>query len=145
MGFQQVNSSKFSINVGRLLREYSDEVAVACKVCTEETASNMVDELKTYNVGKHTKRKWKKFPRAWTYTLKQHADGRVEGTVHLKKPYYRIGHLLEFGHAVENGGRTPIAEGKKTSVEGDDFIRPIAEKYEKQYEQKMKEMIGVVV
>lgn len=76
---------------------------------------------------------------------KQHADGRVEGTVHLKKPYYRIGHLLEFGHAVENGGRTPIAEGKKTTVEGDDFIRPIAEKYEKQYEQKMKEMIGVVV
>lgn len=142
MAFRQTNSARFAIDVGRLLNEYSQEVAVACRVCTEETASDMVDELKQFNKGKHD---WKKFPKAWTYTIQQLSWGEVRGIVHLKKPMYRIGHLLEFGHAVRTGGRAPIKEGKQTSVDGFNFIEPIADKYERIYVEKMEDMIGVVV
>lgn len=135
----QVKASEFSFAVGKLLNEYSKEVAEASAECTEQTASEMVDELKTKNKGKHT---WKKFPRYWTYRLDSKSTGEVTATVHLKKPMYRIGHLLEFGHAVRNGGRTPIKSGKKTFVEGYGFIEPVATKYEGVYEQKMKDMIG---
>lgn len=145
MPWVKVKGGEFAFAVGQALREYSDDVAKACYVCAEETASDIVDELKTYNVGKHTGHTWKKFPRAWTYTMKQMSWGEVRGTVHLKKPMYRIGHLLEFGHAVRNGGRTPIKAGKKTDVKGDQFIEPIAVKYEEIYSKKMEDIIGAVV
>ena len=130
MAFKQTNSARFAIDVGRLLNEYSSDVAVACKVCVEETASDMVDELKQFNKGKHD---WKKFPKAWTYTIQQLSWGEVRGTVHLKKPMYRIGHLLEFEHASRNGGR----------VKGYHFIEPIANECNEEFEQKLIEMIGM--
>lgn len=132
------SGGEFSMVVGQALREYSDDVAEACKICTDETLRDCVEELKTVKassfVGKYT-RPWKKFPKAWTYTLKQMSWGEVRGTVHLKKPMYRIGHLLEKDHASRSGGR----------VRGSHFIEPIAEKYEKKYEERMKKMIGVIV
>lgn len=142
MPWAKVKGGEFAFAVGQMLREYSDDVAKACAVCAEETASDIVDELKTVSSG-HTGRTWKKFPRAWTYTMKQMSWGEVRGTVHLKKPMYRIGHLLEFGHAVAGGGR--IAPDKKTSVQGDHFIEPIAVKYEEIYTKKMEDIIGAVV
>lgn len=124
--------------VGQELDQWSQDVAKACYVCTDETLQDMVDELKTIKSssfsGKYT-RPWKKFPRAWTYEIKQKSWGSVKGTVHLKKPMYRIGHLLEKEHASRNGGRT---------VSGSHFIEKTAQKYEKVYEEKMIDMIGVV-
>ena len=96
----------------------------------------MVKALKKVKSGKGKySRPWKKFPRAWTKEIKQLSWGAVRGTVHLKKPMYRIGHLLEFPHATRGGGR----------FEGNDFIRPIAERYEEMYVKKMMDMLGKVV
>ena len=134
MGFTQVNSSRFSIAVGQLLDQYSEDARLACRIATEETTDEMVKELKAVKSG-HTGKPWKKFPRAWTKEIKQLSWGAVRGTVHLKKPMYRIGHLLEFDHAARNGGR----------VAGDNFIAPIAERYEAKYVEKMKDMLGKVV
>jgi len=123
-----VNSSKFSIAVHDYLDEYSSDVSKAVYVCADEATSNAVDKLKT--AGDFNGRK---FRRAWTRTLKQMSWGAVEATVHLKKPYYRIGHLLEFEHASRNGGR----------VRGYHFIEPIANETEEEFEKKLIEMIGV--
>lgn len=124
----KASSSTFSIVVGDILREYSEDVSKAVYVCADETTSNAVDKLK--GAGDFNGRK---FRRAWTRTLKQKSYGAVEATVHLKKPMYRIGHLLEFEHASRNGGR----------VMGYHFIEPIAKESEQEFEKKLIEMIGV--
>ena len=127
----QVSSEKFAFAVAELLDEYSEEVTKVCHECTEETAEKMVKELKTKRSGK---KPWKKFPRGWTKTIETKAWGSIEATVHLKKPHYRIGHLLEFGHAKRNGGR----------VQGFNFIAPVATEYENKYVEEMEKKIGAI-
>lgn len=123
-----VNSSKFSITVSKFLDEYSDDVSKAVYVCADEATGNARDKLR--NAGDF---KGKKFRKAWTRTIRQKSFGAVDATVHLKKPYYRIGHLLEFEHASRNGGR----------VKGYHFIEPIANECNEEFEQKLIEMIGL--
>ncbi|MBR3124099.1 MAG: HK97 gp10 family phage protein [Mogibacterium sp.] len=123
-----VNSSKFSITVSKFLDEYSDDVSKAVYVCADEATANARDKLR--NAGDF---KGKKFRKAWTRTIRQKSFGAVDATVHLKKPYYRIGHLLEFEHASRNGGR----------VRGYHFIEPIANECNEEFEQKLIEMIGL--
>lgn len=134
----KTNTSGFRVAVGQELDKYSQEVAVACKACVDETMDSMVDELKGVRssrfAGKYT-RPWKKFPRAWTSKSKQVTSGRVEGVVYLKAPKYRIGHLLENEHKSRDGGVT----------QGSHFIEKIADKWEKLYQERMMEMIGKVV
>ena len=123
-----VNSSKFSIAVHDYLDEYSDDVAKAVYVCADDATRNARDKLKSAGDFKGTKSRT-----AWTRTIKQKSFGAVEAAVHLKKPYYRIGHLLEFEHASRNGGR----------VKGYHFIEPIANECNEEFEQKLIEMIGM--
>lgn len=124
--------------VGQELDKYSQDVAKACEVCVQETGDDMVKELKKVKSssfsGDYT-RGWKKFPRAWTFTFRSGNVGAVQGTVHLKKPMYRIGHLLEFEHKQRDGGKT----------QGSHFIEPISKEFAKRYEEKMIELIGKVV
>lgn len=128
MSTLKANSSNFSIVVGDVLSEYSADVSKAVYVVADEVSSNAVDKLKT--AGDFN---GKKFRRAWTRKIVQKSFGATEATVHLKKPMYRIGHLLEFEHASRNGGR----------VKGYHFIEPIAEEAAEEFEKKLVEMIGV--
>ena len=131
----EVTADKFAFAMEELLEEYSDEVTKVCHECTEDTAEKMVKELKKVKSGKGKySRPWKKFPMAWTKTIETKAWGSIEATVHLKKPHYRIGHLLEFGHANRDGGRT----------EGNNFIAPIATTYEEKYVEEMERKIGEI-
>lgn len=123
-----VNSSNFSIAVSKFLDEYSDDVSKAVYVCADEATSNARDKLRNAGDFKGTK-----FRKAWTRTIRQKSFGAVEAAVHLKKPFYRIGHLLEFEHASRNGGR----------VRGYHFIEPIANECNEEFEQKLIEMIGL--
>lgn len=126
------------MTVGHELDKYSQDVAKACEVCVMETGDEMVKELQKVKSssfsGKYT-RPWKKFPRAWTFTFRSGTVGTVQGTVHLKKPMYRIGHLLENEHKARDGGTTL----------GSHFIERISEEYAKRYEKKMIELIGKIV
>lgn len=131
----KATSSNFTIVVGEALRDLEQDVSKAMYVAADEATSNAVDKLRaTYasNGGRYSK-PWKKFPKAWTRTLIQKSWGAVDAKVHLKKPMYRIGHLLEFEHASRNGGR----------VGGANFIKPIAEETAEEFERKLIDMIGV--
>lgn len=131
----KATSSNFSIIVGEALREYSADVSKAVYVAADESTSNAVDKLRaTYaSNGGPYHRQWRKFPKAWTRTLIQKSWGAIEAKVHLKKPMYRIGHLLEFEHASRNGGR----------VGGANFIEPVARETAEEFEKKVMDMIGV--
>ena len=136
----KVDASKLAITVGDYLKTYDADVAKAFYTCTEETAEKTVDELKSASAAYG----WKKYPKAWTYDLKQIMRGRTEAIVHLKKPMYRIGHLLEFGHITREAGRTPPKPGKKTFVDARPHAEDVANRMAEEYEQKLKDMIGDV-
>ena len=125
-----VNSSKFAIAVNDYLDEYSSDVSTAVYVCADEATTNARDKLRTAGDFKGTK-----FRRAWAQKISQKSWGAVEATVYLKKPMYRIGHLLEFDHASRNGGR----------VSGYHFIEPIANECNEEFEQKLIDMIGMKI
>ena len=58
--------------------------------------------------------------------------GKYYSKVIWNKTNYQLTHLLEFGHATRNGGRTkPQAH-----------IRPVEEKYRKEFEKELKMKIG---
>ena len=118
-------SANFAVQVKDILDDYNEEVADIVSECTEQTAEDTVKKLK--NAGEPH---WKKFRRSWTKTVTKKRLV-TEATVHLKKPHYRIGHLLEFGHANRDGGRT----------QGYHFIEPVANEMEQKYVEMIEEKL----
>ena len=121
-----VDADKFQVAVSDIIEDYADAVNAGIDEAIEEVADHAVDKLKTAGDFNGTK-----FRRAWTKTVETSRTGISKVTVHLRKPYYRIGHLLEFGHATRNGGRTRAFN----------FIAPVAQEAEKELETKIAEKV----
>lgn len=58
-------------------------------------------------------------------------ENRYTVKIHNKTDY-QLTHLLEFGHSTKTGGRTKAQP----------HIRPIEEKYSKEFENELKKKIG---
>jgi hypothetical protein len=98
-----ISASNLSSVVSKYLQEYSKEVSDAVEATTETVAQKASDELK--GAGKF---KGRKYRNSWTFEVHQKA-GYTDAVVFNKK-HYRLTHLLEFGHAKQNGGRTTAFE-----------------------------------
>lgn len=73
----------------------------------------------------------KQYCKGWS--LKKDKTGRNRFIVKVwNKTDYQLTHLLEFGHATRNGGRTKPQP----------HIRPTEEKYKKEFEKELKRKIG---
>ena len=118
-------SVSFDVQVKEILDEYGDEAAEIVSECAEDIADKTVKQLKSAGQSH-----WKKFNRAWMKTVTKKRL-RTEVTVHVRKPHYRIGHLLEFGHANRDGGRT----------QGYHFIEPVATEMEKEFVETLEEKL----
>lgn len=122
-----------------LLLSFDEEFKTKMVALANETAKECANEVKmrantefpagvNYSTGQYA--------RAWTYG-KQHYKNResISAVVYARAPHYRLTHLLENGHRiVDRNGKT---HGYK---EGKPHIKPVAEKYEDIFYERMKQL-----
>lgn len=106
-------SDELTIKLEAVLNEYTSEVIEALDKAQEEQATETVAELKSTSP-----KKTGKYSRGWGKTK----EGRT--TIIHNKRHGSLTHLLEFGHATVNGGRTrafphikPAEENAKKGLE----------------------------
>ena len=88
-------------------QEYTDEVKETVKDGIIKIGEEAVAEVKFLSPvykGDDTKRKYPNgsYRDSWTYHVDQER-GKIQVTVHAKRPHYRLTHLLEYGHALKDG------------------------------------------
>ena len=96
-----ISSDAFAEEIEKILEEYGDEAVEALNESIEEAAKESQKQIRKFNQGRTT---WEEYPKGWTIEV---AKERLEtsATVYNKsKP--GLTHLLEFGHALRNGGRS---------------------------------------
>ena len=121
-----VNSSRFNFAdyVEEMLRGYAYDTHGYLDESIRETAREAVKKLKSSSPGK-------KYPKGWAV---KYENGRfkVGATVYGKTGTYQLAHLLEYGHAKRNGGRTaPIVH-----------IKPVEEWAMDEVHEKLLQKIG---
>lgn len=120
----KIHADQFRDAMNGILKEYSAEVGEKVATAIAETAEEASDELHT--AGSFN---GKKYRASWTYEVKKTALSA--DAVVFNKKHYRLTHLLEFGHAKQNGGRTRAFT----------HIAPINDKTGEKVLQKLERML----
>ena len=110
------------IAIKETLDDYADEVEEVLKKEAEETAKSTVKELK-----KTSPKDTGKYAKNWDYTA-EHGKKRARVIVHNKE-YGMLTHLLEWGHATVDGGRTKAQK----------HIQPAEKKAQKEYQKRIED------
>lgn len=98
-----VKVEDFANALAKQLSEYSDSVALEVKAAVDQIANEVVAEIKSHVTFDQPTGKYVK-----AFRVKTTSEGRFNKTKtwYVAKPYYRLTHLLENGHALRNGGRS---------------------------------------
>ena len=107
-----------------ILTEYTDEVTKVVTDVISEVAEEAAGELHSAGTFQGTK-----YRAGWTAETEKRR--LFNSAVVYNKKHYRLTHLLEYGHATRNGGRTRAFE----------HIAPISEKAQEEAVKKLKEAI----
>ena len=111
------------------LEDYVENIQEGVKETTDTLTKEAVQEIKqTSPRGKGTRDK--PYYKGWKQQKGKENKGRYTVKIH-NATNYQLTHLLEFGHATRNGGRTKAIP----------HIRPLEDKYSKLYEQKIATVI----
>ena len=112
--------------INEYLEEYGDSVQDAIEVSSKKVAKEAAKELQKGGSYGGTG----KFNKGWTSTTEKTRLG-AESVVY-NKTAPGLAHLLEFGHAKQNGGRTRAFN----------FIAPINDSVEDRFVQAIEQAIG---
>lgn len=111
------------------LADYVEDISEGVEDTTNTLTKEAVQELKqTSPRGKGTRQN--PYHKGWSKQKGKVNRGRYTVKIH-NKTNYQLTHLLEFGHATRNGRRTRAIP----------HIRPIEEKYNKLYEERITTVI----
>ena len=113
----------------KYLQEYKEDIEEDVVETVDEITKAAKEELKqTSPRGKGTRNN--PYYKGWAVKLSKRKTG-VYHKVIWNKTNYQLTHLLEFGHATRNGGRTRAIP----------HIRPIEEKYNVEFVDRIKNKI----
>lgn len=111
--------------VAKELADYNQDVTDGVKKEVKQVAKEVVQELKQTSP-RHTG----KYAKGWGEKTEYESAEDIRVTVHNEK-HYQLTHLLEYGHAKQNGGR----------VNGTPHIRPAEQEAEKKLIKKVKVVV----
>lgn len=95
-----VGLQDFGATLENLIKEYGEDVRKVVRDVAEDVSKETAKEVNKNAKGYG----WKKQGKSWKADKQ---EKRVEGTEYIvHSTDYRVSHLLEFGHAKANGGRT---------------------------------------
>lgn len=115
--------------LNQYLEDYVEDIQEGVEETTDSLTKEAVKEIKqTSPKGKGTREK--PYHKGWAKQKAKGKKGKYTVKIH-NKTNYQLTHLLEFEHATRNGGRTKAIP----------HIRPLEEKYNKLYEQKITTVI----
>lgn len=124
---KHIPTNNISKAISDELKIYNSQVVEGMKKVNDECMKEFVDDTKQDAPRGHRK----KFYRNITSKTTLETPNKKVNTWYVKDPEYRLTHLIAFGHATKNGGRT----------KAQDFLTPNYEKLEKNFEEGIKEVI----
>lgn len=111
------------------LQSYKENIEEDVQQTADEITNKAKQELKQTSPRSGVARNTKYY-RGWAIKLKSNKNNRYTKVI-WNKTNYQLTHLLEFGHATRNGGRTRAIP----------HIRPIEEKYKVEFVDKLEQRI----
>ncbi len=111
----------------KVLESCSDDISEIVEQEANQVGKEAVNELKQNSPRGIRKR----YAKGWSLKKDKKGKSRYSVKVHNKTDY-QLTHLIENSHATRNGGRT----------KANPHIRPVEEKYSKEFEERLKRRIG---
>ncbi|HAE16018.1 MAG TPA: hypothetical protein DCG51_05650 [Erysipelotrichaceae bacterium] len=122
----KVGSLQLYSEMVKLIEEYGSEVTELNEQAIKNVAKGVAKDLRKAGSFEGSG-KFRKSIKAVTVKRRLGVDAQVGATA----PYHRLTHLLEFGHAKANGGRTTAFN----------FVKPINDTVEKRYREEMEKLL----
>lgn len=120
-----IKPEMFAQAVKEYLEIYVEDIGETVEETSNQIGKEARDELK-----QTSPKKTGEYAKGWT--VRKGKKNKNYYTVKVwNRTDYQLTHLLEFGHATKNGGRTKAIP----------HIRPVEEKYKNKFEKQLKDKI----
>ncbi len=124
-----IKADDLSKEIMKYLNNYKEDIEEDVIETVDDITKKARDELKQTSPRRKGTRE-NPYYKGWAIKLSKKRTGEYHKVI-WNKTNYQLTHLLEFGHATRNGGRTRAIP----------HIRPIEEKYNVEFVDKLKQKI----